>query len=165
MYKKIQFSIVLILIFSTNVLSQWHDIGLVAPKPIGGDSIVYEVLEYRPLARKANVQSEFYALISIDSLGNSSIIKFSPIYRDSLSRLDSMLVPYVRSKLENIIWSPGEYNGRKINSKIKIPFIFKLTKTDNLLRSHGGPSKRSFDNLVFEMKPFIFEKRAEIIVE
>lgn len=147
------------------VFSQSSDKFLISPKPVDGDSIFYKTIEYRPVAIKAGIQSEFYAILSIDSLGEITNISIEPIYRYGLTRRDSMIVPFVREKLKRIKWEPGQYKGKKINSKLKIPFIFKLTVSDNLIRAHHEPSLREINNITFELEPLLFVKRAPIIIE
>ncbi len=140
-------------------LSQNINSGLIPPKPVGGDSIFFKTIDYPVVAKTVNKETEFYAILSIDSLGNITDVSFDTIYRYGIGKKDSMFVPYIRKRLRSIEWEPAKYNGRNINTKIKIPFIFKLTLTDNLNRGILEPLKSEIDKVIFEYKPLLINKK------
>jgi hypothetical protein len=156
-----KFYLIFVITFFTPIIlfSQNTNGSLVPPKPIGGDSIFFKTIDYPLVPKTVNKETEFYAILSIDSLGNITDVSFDTIYRYGIGKNDSMFVPYIRKKLKSIAWEPAKYNGRNINTKIKIPFIFILTLTDNLIRGHHEPLKSDIDKVVFEYKPILINKK------
>ena len=145
--------------------SQWKDGDIIPPTPVDGDSIFLKIMEYRPEALKTGIESAFYAILDVDSLGNTSNLNFDPIFQKALLKIDYFLISYVRTKLETVKWLPASYKGKKINSRVKIPFIFKLTKTVSLGKSHHEPSMNDINSITFELKPVLFREDALIPTE
>ena len=83
-----KFFLIFIIVFFTPIIlfSQNNNRGLVPPKPVGGDSIFFKTIDYPLVPKTVNKETEFHAILSIDSLGNITDISFDTIYRYGIGK-------------------------------------------------------------------------------
>jgi hypothetical protein len=122
----ILFLLLIALLSQTYGQSINEDINLVYPEPVGGKKVLLDSISYPDLARKAHIESAFIANISIDSSGTIKKISFKSLFSDSLQKLDSLFISYVKPRLHTVKWNPAYIDGKPISIDFSIPFVFIL---------------------------------------